>query len=449
MTELIRRYTDVLQAAGLTVKDDGSVFKGEERYFIKGKPLMLPLTDVLKRSDVGEKLIFHPFSEAAAKGESDTLEDLRGRFALQLNVATSKLIAFFLKLGSGETKIALDPEQIKVMKVVKNVGEKEVRDILSVLKATAKGEGKRTPLVKLYLSRRPNQVGNTKYLRTCVVTFPLYQAAKQELAEKTKGYELLGVSINEKALKSLCHLIEFIYPGIDKDAEAYNQGSTNQIAPFADALLRGVGGLYSIFNEKVNLYKEISEVGALQLPTSWIDVVDCMDELFTEINRIPLQPNADGKARVAEVQTADLAVRGPAAQPVVAAPAQQTATPQVNITAAPQMQHVAAPPPVAAAPAGPEPEYIKGPTGLLMRNPNYLRPAVVGGYGPGVSNKLDPYGSGVLMPANTSVMPMPSMMNQGMFSANLPQPGMGMGYGVPQAQSPAMGGLHRLPGLSF
>lgn len=44
---------------------------------------MIPIPEVLKRGDVSEKLIFHPFAEAAAKGESDVVEDLRGRFALQ------------------------------------------------------------------------------------------------------------------------------------------------------------------------------------------------------------------------------------------------------------------------------------------------------------------------------------------------------------------------------
>ena len=70
MTELIRHYTNILQAAGLVAKEDGSVLKSDERYFVKGKPLMLPLPEVLRRGDVGEKLIFHPFAEAAAKGES-------------------------------------------------------------------------------------------------------------------------------------------------------------------------------------------------------------------------------------------------------------------------------------------------------------------------------------------------------------------------------------------
>lgn len=37
MSELIRNYTAVLKAAGLDVKDDGSVFKGDERFFISSR----------------------------------------------------------------------------------------------------------------------------------------------------------------------------------------------------------------------------------------------------------------------------------------------------------------------------------------------------------------------------------------------------------------------------
>lgn len=446
MTELIRHYTNILQAAGLVAKEDGSVLKSDERYFVKGKPLMLPLPEVLRRGDVGEKLIFHPFAEAAAKGESDVLEDLRGRFALQLNITTAKLIAFFLQLGTGATKVTLDPEQLKVMAVVKSVGEKEARDLLSVIKATTKGDGKRTPLIKLYLSRRPNHAGKVKYYRTCVVTFPLYQAAKDELAQKTKDYNLLGVSINKKGLESLCRLMEFIFPGIDQDSEAYNQGSTSQIAPFADALFRGVGGIIATLNEKVDLYKDVSEVDALRMASSWLDVLDCMDDLFTEINRIPLQPNADGKARVSDVQTADLAVRPTAA---TAAPQQVTQPGQVNITSAPVMAPQYAAAPQAAATAEPEPEFIHTPQGL-RRNPNFLRPAMVGGIGMGPVNKLDPYANGVMLPSNTAVLPPTNMYGNAAFAPNM--------YGMQQQQSvygmqqqpmtmPGTGGMHRLPGL--
>lgn len=425
MSQLIEAYTSMLTASGLTVKEDGSVFKKDERYFIKGKPLMLPLPAVLNRSDVGDKLIFHPLSEAAAKGESDVLEDLRGRFMLELNKATAKLIAFFLQLGLGTTKIKLDPEQMKVMKVVKDVSEKEARDILSVITNTTRGEGKRTPLLRLYLSRRPQTVGKTKYYRTGIVTFPLYEAAKEEL-KKDKGFELLGVKINKKGLESLCRLMEFIYPGIDQDPEVYNQGSTSQIAPFADAMVRTVGGLYSIFNEKVDLYKTVSEVDALRLPTSWVDVADTMDDMFGEIQAIPLQPNADGKARVSDMQTADLAVRPQAHRPEPA----PSATPQVQVTPAPSMAYGTTHQP-AAAPApqqGAEPMYIRDAHGV-RRNPNYMRPAMVGAV-PGQAGAFDPYGSHVLLPASTSVIPPQPAYNpyNAPFGAPQQQP-MGYQYG--------------------
>lgn len=441
MSQLIEIYTSILQAAGLTAKEDGSVFKKDERYFIKGKPLYLPLGSVLSRSDASEKIIFHPLAEAAAKGESDVLEELRHRLMLTQNIATSKLIAFFLQLGVGNNKISLDPEQLKIMPVVKQVGEKEVRDILDFIKATTRGEGKKTPLIKLYLSRRPTTVGNVKYHRTGIVTFPLYQAAKDELAGKEKGYELLGVKTNKKSLESFLRLMEFIYPGIDKDPEHYNAGSVSQIAPFADCMIRAVGGLASTFNEKVDLYKDVSEVEALRLPTSWIDVVDQMDDLFNEIRAIPLQPNADGKARLSDVQTAELSVRPATPQPAVT----QSMQPEVHVTAAPSMAtpHSTLHQQQQQQPAqAVEPEYISDANGVRL-NPRYLRPVTAGGM-PGMTSPYDPYSTHVVLPVGTTIAP-PVNPYQAAFVPSH-NPFQATSFTTPGAYGNPGG---RLPGLSY
>lgn len=444
MSLLINTYKDICKVAGLQVKEDGSVFHNDKRYFVKSKPLYLPLPSVLADPSVSEKLIFHPLAEAAAKGESDVLEDLRNRMTETLKMSLARLFAFYTALGVGELKAALDPMQAPVMQVTKEISEKEAKDIMAVVAATAKGEGRKTPLIKIYLNRRGGGVEGKRFHRTAVVTFPLYQAAKLELKSKDKGYNLLGVSINKKGLNSLCRIMEFIFPQITEEEggagvlTGYNAGGFSLTAPFCDALFRAVGGLAATINENIKLFQEIEpSLKKLLVDEGWADVVENMDSMYNEISQIPVQPNADGKARVSDVQTA---VLGAQPQQAAAAPAPAAGMqPQVHVpnAPAPQQQYVQ---PVAAAPvAAPvEPEFITTPYGV-KRNPKFLPAMTLGGGGFGmappagqvpdpfaVNHALLPRSSVQLTPQQLSVTPAGHPVQNPPPGYN-PNPGYGMG----------------------
>lgn len=452
MSQLIETYKGVLKAMDLTVKDDGSVFKKEDRYFIKGKPLYVPLQSVLGSADVSDKIIFHPLGEAAAKGESDVVEDMRLQMVARLNAQVAKFINFFSMLGVGAVKANLDPEQSKILSVIKDVTEKEQRDYLQLFRATTRGEGKKTPLIKIYLSRVNGSADGKKFTRKAVVTFPLYALAKKELESKEKSHTLLGVTLSKKGVQSLVRMMEFIFPSIAEEG-AYNQGGFSVIAPFCDALFRAVGGMVATLNEKSELFETVDDTCPAAMSENWADVVDVLDSLFNEISMIPVQPNADGKARVSDLQNASLSVAAPAAPAVNAAPVHavphQAQQPQFAVPASPQVHpsHYAqpAPQPQYQQPQA-IPEFITNPDGSVRRNPAFSQMVAYPGHGMPQQRAADPWTTAPMLPSNSgqiSYQQMQYTQPGGLVGAQphggyypqhqqggmaYPQPGMNGGY---------------------
>lgn len=400
MSQLMTVYSQILAAVGLTVKEDGSVFDKNKQYLVRGKPLVLPLDSVLRSPDVREKLVFHPFGEAAAKGESHVIEDMRVRMTGKINYNVSRLVALMCCLGRGDIKKQVDALQLEALASVKDVGEKENRDIVEILKATTRGEGKRTPLVKIYLHKHGKKVDHKsnerRSSRTAAVTFPLYDVVKHELESKTKGYTLLGVKTNEKTLKSLLSILEFIFPNIG-EKEAYYAYGYSQVSPFCDALFRAVGNLITCINERFDMFKDTSEVGIEKMPETWAEVVDLLDGLYNEICLIPVQPNADGLATHTDMQTAVLNAATQA--PVEPTPAPAGA-PALAVSSAPAVPAYTTPTQAPApATATQEPEWIVV-NGAMRRNPNYRAPVVMGGYTAPMQNSLDPYNAPTMLPSS-------------------------------------------------
>lgn len=444
MSRLIESYTELLKGARLKVRPDGSVVNAKDNvHFIKGKPLVLPLESVLKSEDINDKIVFHPLAESASKGESDVLSDLRQRLTYNVNLSTSQLIAFFLQLAVGEIKYPLDPQQMKVMKLLKGVETKVHKDILQFMTATTRGEGKKTPLVKVYLSRKPTKIDGVTYSRTGVVTFPLYSLVCEELSTKTKGFSVLGVSTNKSALETFKKVFEYIFPGLDKNPEAYNIASANTIAPYADALIRTILNLCSTINEQVRLFKDVDPiVQSIELKEEWACIVDDIDALFPEIQRIPLQPNADGKSRLSDVRNDELATRIESPQPEIAPQAQ----PQVQVRQQAQQTPVQQAP--TQAPSAQEPEFIITPEGKRAPNPKFLRPVTPGvGFGMGNPNVIDPYLAPAAVPSrmvNLSQEQMYTTVPGGMVQPQTQMPQQVVPYGgmsspmYPTSGQPAM-----------
>lgn len=428
MSALLEVYKGLLESTGLKVDEKGHVLGSKGRpYLVMGKPLVLPYPAILASNTVASQLVFHPFGEAAPRGESDVLVDLRRLITKRLNHTTAKLLMWLVQLGKGEIKNKIDNDQLKALAAAKDIGPKEAEDICSIITATAQAS-KKTPIIRVTLSRHRGQHEGRKYSRLARVSFPLYEAIKAELAEKTKGYSVLGVQTNKKTLIAMMRLMEYVFPSLDVEGH-YNAYTQNPVAPFAHAMLSAVGELASVLNERLQVFKDEDDIAPQMLSETWAEASTLIDTLYTEITMIPVQPDADGIARASDVHTGVVAAQPATPEPTPAA----TVAPTIAVGNAMRAAVATPAPAPAAAPVAAVQEWIVV-NGKMTRNPNYVAP--VAGYTGGNSNGgYDPYNSGMMMPASAVVTPSSTMYPQQQSHTGYPthQPG---GYPHQQPQQP-------------
>lgn len=378
--------------ARLVAEEDGSIKSLQSNgtrktHFVKGKPLKMPYSAVLNDDNVKDFAIFHPFGESIAKGESEVLEDLRKRTVSTIGLCTMNLINQFCELAAAERPAhTLDPVQTRMLVVAKDVDEKVAKSISSILAAILTGTNTNALWpVKIFLARNGatcREEETRHYSRWANISFPLYVALQEEIdnkPEKGNGRKFAGVTTNEKTLRCLAALLEYIFPDLDKEG-FYSQGSDSEVAPFAHAFMKGSQALSLRLNETIKVFENLDTFKDQMLPSDWMDAIEEMDELYYEIGKIPVHNSVVSAARqrADESQTQSNQMGVPVAQPtrqMQQAPAQQA-----------QMQE--------------EPEYIMGPNGLRP-NPRYLQRLGGGQWGMMPrNNPYDPRGDGqVIVPS--------------------------------------------------
>lgn len=429
--ELLTHYKNLLEMAMLRQDDNGMIHKrgASEKItnlFVQGKPVVMPVYKQLASADISERLVFHPFAESSAKGESIIVSELRARFCANLS---NHLASFFMKsimlAASRAEHSKLNPVQSEMLDAVRKIEEKHTTSIAKLIVKILKNPDKKNiSLVQIYLSRN-GKVGEKDYARAGIVSFPLYTAVLAEL-EKTKDRAIDGQPFSEKELQYIKGLFEYMFPGLAQDASAYNRGSNSDVAPYMDALMRAAAGVQGMINEKIALFENIfnkpegdpdAEVNLKPLPEDWMTAIDELSNLMPDIIKIPLQPGMDGQAKVSETLAA--ANQMAAAPPVQQAPVyQQPAYPPGVL-----VPTAYAPAPVQMNPYQPPPVYQQPPPGYYQQAPQgYPQP----GYPQAPQQYQAPqpvYGMQPMPGANINLNPL--QQNQPQYYGSAPQ-GKGM-----------------------
>lgn len=302
--QLLKHYRNLLAMAGLHADEEGMVRrngKKDERaknLFVQNKPVVLPVYEQLSSAGISERLVFHPFAESSSKGESVIVAELRTRFCSNLSFALMQLMMKCVVAGASKAEHhKFNPVQAEMLDCVRKIDEKNAVSIVNFFtKLLGMPEKKNVSMVQIYLSRN-GTVGDKDYARAGIVTFPLYSVICDEL-QKSKDREIEGIKMSEKDLQYIKNLYEYVFPELAKNPHAYNRGSNSDVAPYMDALMRTVAAVQGMINERMKLLESVLEDGLTQLPEDWMDAIDALPSLQSEIIQIPLQPGMDGASRV-------------------------------------------------------------------------------------------------------------------------------------------------------
>lgn len=307
---LLDFYRSILGFASISVDEDGYTHHLLENtsvpVAIKGKQLVLPTPENLKNPH--DRIMFHPLSENIVHGESEVIKKYKKAVNVKLNYAFGIIGQWLLQLvGSPAEHEKLTPEQQEVLLKVKDVDNTTIKNFSMLMAVTAKQGGEQT-FVHVYLRRGGNYKGR-KYSRVGVVAFPFYEELRNDQRE------IFGVKLRVKDVKAYRELCEFIFPNLD-DPEALNYGSSSNIAPYLDSLLRTALNVASRYADIVSVYSDMMEAKeAVTFNTDWVDTFENLEELKRESRLIPMQAGNEGESLVREAPP-------PTPEPVQAPPPQ-------------------------------------------------------------------------------------------------------------------------------
>lgn len=321
-TKLLNIYRSILKYSGLEADADGlisAVIDGKKQpSLIDGVRMVLPTDHHLRTFMKNEKIVFHPFTENILRGESEIIQKLKLTINVKLNYTIATIGQNLLNLvASPEFHSRLNPEQMEIMTCIKDCDEKAVVNFIQVMVNGSKSKVDRL-FANIYL-KRGGTVHGKRYSRVGIVSFPFYEDLINNKVEK----------VRVKDVETYKQLFKFIFPDID-EPDCYNYGSNSQVAPFLDALMKSSCNIASRLNDILLTYKDfIDNHEELMFDSDWVEAFENLDDLSSEIRKIPVQYGNDGSISTAtELPATPMPVPVPVQQQPVQAPQQY---PQNNV----------------------------------------------------------------------------------------------------------------------
>ena len=293
--KLLELYESLLKVGGFTVTMDGfisAVFNNKNSpAMLNGKRLVMPMQEHLANPKPNEQIIFHPLSENMMRGESEVLNYYRSGVNKKINYTVGVIVSELLAIAASVKEHSkLNPDQAEILSVLKDVDEKTI-ELFNKILGKMPADQHNATFVHIYLKKKGGTVGETKFGRVGVVSFPLYSELKEPSGAND---EIYGVKARVKDRESLIKLMEYIFPLIDQ-AEGYNRGTNSQIAPNLDVLMQTIMAVTMPINNTIDLFDNIfDDPEMLVLESGWVNTFENLNVMLPEIRKIPMQAGNEG-----------------------------------------------------------------------------------------------------------------------------------------------------------
>jgi hypothetical protein len=343
--KILELYKHLLATGSLSADEEGMVSATMQGmtvpFSVDGKRLVLPTRANMAKEDRSGIVLFHPLSENIWRNESAVLEKFRMALNTKLNWVLGGLASELLHIVTSQPMHAkLSPDQAELLSRVTGADEKTFKAFNDI--KTAMGVGNKDKCIVHMFLKKNGKVDGRTYTRAVIVNFPLYDELEKE------GKQVFGVTVRPKDKLALKQLLQFVVHSIDVPHK-FDRGSESDIAPFLDALMKGLLGLAANVNTLVEEYEEfVDSPDNYRYNDEWVEVFDNLAQMLPEIRMIPMQAGNEG---------------APDAKAVPAAPTLQTPVPLV------QPQQV----------AFQQPQPFTQQTGYPQAPMQYAPPSAVGG----------------------------------------------------------------------
>lgn len=257
---------------------------------IANKRLCLTTREILSAGQWDNRMAFSPLSEQISQGPSPVLNAFKEYVQLRLK-ETFKAVALGLMELAIDTKRhkGLKADAAKFLTQVVEADQKTYDTLVRVLNAVAAAPEKR--LVSLFLKNG----GENGALRSCVVSFPIMDDAKEEdtttffgvkMARKTKDKHLIVA------------LLEYVLGG-EEERKSFTKSSSDGEAPYFHSLLLSFHAMAARLNKLIDTHKAgISQLADVRFELAWTEqLVDFTNFAATHSRAVPALPGNRGKER--------------------------------------------------------------------------------------------------------------------------------------------------------
>lgn len=286
--EIIEIYKHVFKFCGWVADENGyaRTSSGDEPIILNGKMIALPTAEHLRNPDPTRKVIFHPFSEFASRGESEIIKKMKSSVNMMLAVRFGFLARELMSIvADPKQQKGLSPEQLDVIVGIKEVDQKAItnwnaRNIAFIKAGSDRG------FLNIHL-RRGGEYQGESFARVGLTVFPYYRTLSEETV-KLEG-------IRKGDIETFLQVYRAVFPEISIP-EAYNFGYSGQIAPFCSALLLTGRKIALRLNEIVDLYGDrIANKEDIVTDLEWFTPLMDTEAVSAQIRSIPMQEGNDGE----------------------------------------------------------------------------------------------------------------------------------------------------------
>ena len=280
MAKLLKLYEAMASYVGLRFDNDGFLVveksTGTEPVQYDGNRILLPTSQNLKRNLVNEKIwFFHPLCEGAFEDESDIAQAYRQQLNIRLNMVTNSIIMSLLGTAAKESIMAdLTPTQLELIVRLKGVDSTTVKNMSKYVRQSKFDRS----VLNIFVSKGATKDGK-RYPRLGSTNFDLYRSLIDN-----KGPEYF----RNKDIQPLVEIHRYLFPEIDIE-NAYMYGSTSNIAPYTDALLRTAKQITDRLNDVMSVWSDYLIDPNVVFDHKWAELYSDQEGLLKEIRMIPMQ----------------------------------------------------------------------------------------------------------------------------------------------------------------
>lgn len=292
---LIECYNTFLPALSMTAAPTGEISlinpetKIKEPVEVKGRRLILPTRDFLRKEDRSDYQPFHPLSENLARGQSVVMKNLVNTVRKLILWNLFELSIVFMEVAcTAEYQKNLPSIWNKFFVDTKDADAKTLENFKRILKAGC-DEHKRFASVFL---KNGGKIGNDKFSRVCHIGFTWFDDIDSQL--------VFGIKIRKKDVDVIKAVMRWVLPGIDT-ADYYSAGTNANVAPYFVALMSAWGKVAKDFNNAIAM-ASVVETPASTIPLDYLDHMDELSSMYRDIP--PLEGNEGAPVRPAEPKPA-------------------------------------------------------------------------------------------------------------------------------------------------